>query len=140
MNVVTKKLLFAGLFVVALAIGGAAQAQGPKVKLLMPNPGMGGQPRLGFQGHFAWGTGMVVDNVPWGTPAAQAGLEPGDVIRAINGQWIQSQAHYFWLLQNSGGQVNLRIRDWRTGMLVSRMVWINSPIAAYQSQPYGQGN
>ncbi|MDX1948185.1 MAG: PDZ domain-containing protein [Pirellulaceae bacterium] len=136
MNVVTKKLLVAGLFVVALALGGTAQAQTPKVKpYLLPQPGVGGPVRLGFQGHFAWGQGMVVDFVPWGTPASQAGLEPGDVIRAINGQWIQSQAHYFWLLQNSGGQVNLRIRDWRTGMLVSRTVWINGPIAAYSAHP-----
>ena len=103
----------------------------------MPNPAS--QPRLGFQGHFAWGAGMVVDYVPWGTPAAQLGLEPGDTIRAVNGQWIQSQGHYLWLLQNSGGQVNLRIRDVRTGMLISRTAWIGGGIAAYQAQPaYGQ--
>ena len=103
----------------------------------MPDPGFG-QPRLGFNGHFEWGHGMVVDSVPWGTPAAQIGLESGDVIRAMNGRWISSQDEYFWILRNSGGHVRLVVEDVRTGMLVNRSVFLNGgPVPLMRTQRTG---
>ena len=71
------------------------------------------QPRLGFYGHLEPGRGMVVDYVPWGTPAFRVGLERGDVIVQINHRRIRSYRDYFGALRTSGPICRLLVEDVR---------------------------
>lgn len=92
--------------------------------------------RLGLYGHMQYGHGMVVDSVPWGTPASRTGLEPGDVIVRINGRWIRSDHDYFQALRYCGGVCNLLVQDVRGRGMVSVTVYLNGgsgPIL-YRSQ------
>jgi len=94
------------------------------------------QYRLGLYGHMAYGRGMVVDSVPWGTPASRTGLEPGDVIVRINGRWIQSDHDYFQALRYCGGVCRLLVQDVRGRGLIPVTVYLgggSGPIL-YRSQ------
>ncbi len=95
------------------------------------------QPRLGLYGHMRYGDGMVVDSVPWGTPASRTGLEPGDVIVRINGRRICSDHDYFQALRWSGPTCRLLVRDVRGRGLIPVTVYLygggNGPIL-YRSQ------
>jgi S1-C subfamily serine protease len=82
----------------------------------------GGQQWLGVKGHFDYGYGMVVDRVRWASPAGRIGLEPGDVIRAINGRWLRTENDFNRQLRDSDGLVQLVVEDVRTGRLISRAV------------------
>lgn len=91
-------------------------------------------PRLGFYGHCQWNAGMVVDAVPFGSIAKRIGLESGDVIVAVNGNWLRSQNDYYRALQYSGGYVQLTVQDIRSGRLYTRVAVLdgygnNGPIA-----------
>lgn len=135
MNANLKKITFALALGFSLIGAGSVLAQEPARLYLAPGGGSG-QPRLGFQGHFEWGVGMVVDYVPWGTPAARVGLEPGDVILSVNGRRLRSQSDYFSALRTSGGRVRLVIEDVRSGGLVARTAWIGGgSIAAMEAEP-----
>jgi S1-C subfamily serine protease len=76
------------------------------------NPGFT-QPRLGIYGHFHFGEGMHIDDVVCGGLAEQIGLQPGEMIVAINGQSINCQHHYRQLLREAvlyqGGHVQLLV-------------------------------
>jgi len=87
---------------------------------------------LGIQGRFDHGYGLVVERVRRGSPAGRIGLEPGDVVRAIDGRWLRTEADYRRQLRSlsADGQrvarssVQLIIRDVRTGRLLRRPVQI----------------
>lgn len=104
-----------------------APALAPRIAPLLRPPVEDYNPRLGFQGHFDFGKGMHVENVVWGTPASQAGLEPGDVIRSINGQRVQSLGHYQSLLRQGAGEAVLTVVDVRSGQWVQRFVRYERP-------------
>jgi S1-C subfamily serine protease len=110
-----KKVCFAALAALAsLSVASApVQAQATYV---VPDPYVvpAAPYRLGFDGAFT-GYGMLVQRVHYGSIAQQIGLEPGDVILAINGRRIFSYHHYLNLLARSGGYVTLTVRDVRTG-------------------------
>ncbi|MBX6311763.1 MAG: PDZ domain-containing protein [Isosphaeraceae bacterium] len=67
---------------------------------------------------FGWIAGVQVARVDSGSPAQRAGIEPGDIITRVGGlrttQYVQVQS----LLDQSGGTVILRLKDWRTGRYV----------------------
>lgn len=132
-NATLKTLFAAGLFAVVMAMTPSAQAQIRPQLRLYPGPSVPETPRLGIHGHFHYGYGMIVDSVVLGTPASYAGLEPGDVIRAINGRTLQSEADYFRALTYSTPYVDLLVQDVRTGALVSRTAVLGG--SHYYSRP-----
>src|SRR5215210_7048390 len=124
MNAALKSVVLATTFAALLGVvGPIAQAAPPQIQLRLSTgggspylrPAAPQAPQLGFYGHFEWGTGMIVDSVPWGTPARQMGLEAGDTIVAIDGYWLQSQNDYYRALQYSGGMIRVTVQDIRTG-------------------------
>jgi S1-C subfamily serine protease len=131
MNAMVKMVMVAGFFGVAIGAGNVAQAQIRVQPYLLSGSGHSHVPRLGFQGHFDYGYGMHVDHVFYGSPAFRMGLEPGDVIRAINGRWLATQNDYFRELSYSGGYVRLIVQDVRTGRLVTRSAYLGDAV------PYG---
>jgi S1-C subfamily serine protease len=80
--------------------------------------------RLGVRGHFEQGYGMVIDSVRWRGAAARIGLEPGDVIRSINGRWLRTEADYRRQLR-AKSSVRLVVEDVRTGRLIARPIELN---------------
>ncbi len=90
-------------------------------------------PTLGFYGHFEWGVGMVVDSVPFGTPARRMGLEGGDVIVAINGLWLRSDGDYHRALAYSDHYVQVTVQDVRSGRLVTRFAHLPHGSGYYSS-------
>jgi S1-C subfamily serine protease len=63
-------------------------------------------------------TGARVTAVWPGSPAQRIGLEPGDVIVAIDNQPVRTLAEFNRLVENSGRRVSLIIRNVRNGQLV----------------------
>ena len=73
-----------------------------------------GQDKVGFSGLMPADWKMIVKEVTPGTPAANAGLEPGDQIVAINGNRVE-QSPYGWaavvtsIQASNGSPVTLRV-------------------------------
>ena len=78
--------------------------------------------RLGVQGRFEEGFGLVVERVRFRSPAGRLGLEAGDVIRAIDGRWLRTEADYRRQLREMEDGTPLIIRDVRTGQLLRRPI------------------
>ncbi|MDB5349311.1 MAG: peptidase caspase catalytic subunit p20 [Planctomycetota bacterium] len=74
--------------------------------------------RLGALGQGMPGVGVKVVRVFEGSAAQKMGLEANDVIRAMNGVGVDDTTEYVRLIKNSGEQMTLDVRDWRTGKLV----------------------
>jgi S1-C subfamily serine protease len=53
------------------------------------------------------------------------GLEAGDVIVAINGQWLRSKGDYYRALAISGDHARITVQDVRTGMLATRVAHLH---------------
>jgi len=108
---------------------GEAQAA-PEAKLrIAPGPGyIAPVPKLGFNSYFN-GFGEKVTFVRWGSRAGQIGLEPGDTIVRVNGVRLNYHGAWHQAMQNAAamGQVQMLIRDWRTGAFVHRTVWLGYP-------------
>jgi predicted metalloprotease with PDZ domain len=133
MNTSTRKIAFAlvaGL--VAAAFTASPASAEPKALLLSPgaDPGFVPQPlpKFGFASFNIHGFGERVTHVRWGGLASQFGLERGDTILSLNGfpltyhgSWNEALSEAMY---TSGGVVRLRIRDWRTGMVVSRQMFV----------------
>lgn len=68
--------------------------------------------------HPAWGEvkGVVVSDVAPGSPAARAGLKPGDVIEAVNRQPVETIRDIDRVLEETSGVVILNV--WRDGRQV----------------------
>ena len=80
-------------------------------------------PQLGFSSYVVSGTGEYVLSVHPGSIAMRMGLEPGDVILALNdyhlrceGAWDRAMAR----LPADQGAIVLRIRSGRTGEVAQR--------------------
>jgi hypothetical protein len=86
-------------------------------------PFVGGVPRLGFLSYFN-GQGERVVRVTPNSRAWDIGLEPRDVIVAVNGVRIRYEGHWFDLMANAAarGHAVLSIRDCRTGFIVRRHI------------------
>lgn len=111
---IAAALLCGGL---AFGMASDAQASNPRygTPKIRPQISQSGQPLLGFVGQMQFGYGLVVQSVNPGSLADQIGLEPGDVITALNGQPVQSLDMYYTLLRESGGFVQMEAIDSRTG-------------------------
>ena len=101
----------------AFGMASNAQASNPRygTPKIRPQLSQSGQPLLGFVGQMQFGYGLVVQSVNPGSLADQIGLEPGDVITALNGQPVLSLDTYYTLLRESGGFVQMDAIDSRTG-------------------------
>lgn len=133
MNATLKSLIIAAFFGIA-GLANTANAQIRTDLRLYPGPSIPETPRLGILGHFHRGHGMVVDSVVWGSPAERMGLEPGDIIRSINGRWLHSESDYFRALSYSDGYVQLLVEDVRSGALLPRTAFLGST-GYYSSRP-----
>lgn len=129
----TYKIAFAlmtGLVAVALGTS-QASATNPNAFLapgfdqgLIPHPNL---PKFGFSSYNIGGYGERVTRVRYGGLASRFGLEAGDVILSLNnhrlsypGSWNDSLFH----AMSSGGWVRLKIRDWRTGNVFTRQMYV----------------
>ena len=77
--------------------------------------------------------GALVSNVEKGSPADQAGLQAGDVIRAVNGQTIVSSIDLPNLIGESMPGENVRLDVWRNGKameLTAKLGNANDAVAA----------
>jgi hypothetical protein len=59
--------------------------------------------------------GLRVESVFPGTPAARAGLQPGDELRTLEGQPLVSQADIQWVLHRASAAPTLTVEDQRGG-------------------------
>jgi predicted metalloprotease with PDZ domain len=117
-------------------------ASQPKA-LLVPPHDDAYLPRFGFSSFNVAGYGERVTHVRWGGLAAQMGLEPGDTILRMNdyrldyhGSWNDALYH---AMTQHGGQVRLRIRDVRTGRIVSRFVHLGGIVPPITPKYYTGG-
>ena len=62
--------------------------------------------------------GVVISNLEPGSPAAQGGIQPGDVIEGINRQQVNSVADFNRLAAEAKGQTLLRINRQGNGIFV----------------------
>jgi len=76
-----------------------------------------GRVRLGVQVDTYWGQGVVVQRVFRGSPAAQAGIVPGDVVLSINGQSISNNNEMLRAVADSPQSMQIRVRSRRTGQV-----------------------
>jgi S1-C subfamily serine protease len=65
-----------------------------------------------------WIYAVQVLQVEPGSPAARAGIEPGDVITRINGVRTFTYGDVQRLIGQAAGDVVVRLRDWRTHQYV----------------------
>jgi S1-C subfamily serine protease len=93
----------------------AALARGQRARAQDPPPYL-----LGIYFRAVPGDGVEVLRVYPNTPAEHIGLEVGDVIVSVNGRAVTSTVDFRRAMNDSGGQVRLRVRDVRTGNLVYR--------------------
>ncbi|HEX6904596.1 MAG TPA: Do family serine endopeptidase [Thermoanaerobaculia bacterium] len=74
----------------------------------------------------AWGLpstdGALVQNVEDGTPAAQAGIQHGDVILAVDGRKIKTTRDLINYVSNKGPDASVTLDVWRDGKTVQREV------------------
>jgi len=64
--------------------------------------------------------GVLIDCVYGGGPAADLGLEPGDIITRLNNERVQSMSDLTRLINGSDGTVTVRVKDWRTHQYLDR--------------------
>ena len=85
------------------------------------------RPILGIQGSLLIGTGMRINAVKPGTPAATTGLEVGDVLVSVDGRPLRNSGDFERAMQNVNGYARLGIRDVRTGNILYRSVQLTVP-------------
>lgn len=94
----------------------------------------GGRPFAGMRGRrlgVVFGDGMTVEEVMDETPAAKAGVRPGDRLLRVNGQAIAGQDELRSLLRESRGDVKIAVRR---GEADVEMV-VSFPEAPAESRP-----
>lgn len=69
--------------------------------------------------------GIKVTGVTPGSPAERIGLEAGDVIESLYGHPTTNRETWDWLTSYPGGYAPLRVRDVRTGAVVTRYVTLD---------------
>jgi hypothetical protein len=114
-NVMGRKLLFAGLVAVSLVTWGAGASFAQVRPLPQYNPG---RTPLGLQQYAL----QVVQVLP-GSTAAWQGIEPGDVIVAVNNIPVRSLTDLNVLVAQSGRIASLSVIDGRTGGLDQVLVY-----------------
>ncbi len=79
--------------------------------------GLAGTPVRVPEGEAAGTIGVLVDFVPTASPAAAAGLQPGDIITAFNGTPMRSHEQLLTriIMEEAGTKVRLTV--WRNGQL-----------------------
>ncbi len=119
MKALTKSAVLAGLTLALVAA--AATPANAQTARMWPSTGGMRLPVLGFQSFFN-GNGEQVTGVYRGSTAAQMGLEPGDVIVALNGTPLDYDGAWRDALTDAvaQGHVVLAIWDWRTGNVAYR--------------------
>lgn len=90
---------------------------------------------LGYAGRVRPEWGFVIERVDRGTAAEQLGLQPGDVIFALNGAPIRASGQYYRLLQTSRGKVTLTIELKNTGKLCERTFLLRAVGNHWEVQP-----
>jgi membrane-associated protease RseP (regulator of RpoE activity) len=91
-----------------------------------PNPGRSADvallPRLGFCSCVISGTGEYVLSVDEDTAAARIGLQPGDVILALNEQRLAREGDWDQAMLRAArnGMLTLRVREGQTGNVAHR--------------------
>jgi general secretion pathway protein C len=84
-----------------------ASAPVPAPKAPAPRPLSGGPPQ-----------GLVIQDVPPGSMLERIGLQPGDVVRSVNGEAVTSEADVARVLQQRGMQGSFTAEVQRGGMTV----------------------
>jgi Do/DeqQ family serine protease len=78
---------------------------------------------------------LIADVVPGG-PAADAGIEPGDLVLKIEGEEIKDSAELRWLASTAGVGADRSVEIWRDGKLIKKKVHFGRlPGAAAQAGP-----
>ena len=130
MTTTTRNTVLA--LVAALTLAGASRvtASQPQPLLISHDPYCEVLPKFGFNSYNIHGVGERVTRVRWGGLASQLGLEPGDVILAMNefaltyhGAWNEALRD---AMQFHGGEVELVVRDVRTGSIAYRTAYVGS--------------
>ena len=101
------------------------RAQAPAAAVVYPPPPPQPRPMLGvhvdvvyiWNPNQGWETGVRILSVTPGMPAAGR-LDPGDIITRVNGIRTYNVFDFQQAIANSGGVVNLRLRDVRTGRII----------------------
>jgi len=138
MNAVTRKTATALALALVVLSAATLVAAPPRTTVapLLVDPYPPQQPRIGFHYRVIPGYGYEILSVSWGSPASRIGLEPGDVVRSINGYPMTYYgAHHQAVAQAMyyGGWLSMRIRDVRTGWTVTRGTYlfgVGAPAAA----------
>jgi S1-C subfamily serine protease len=108
-----------------VALSAEARAARPQEPLmgfqgtLVTLPANGPVPTVG--GEFP-NRGIRIDKIKPGTPAAKAGLEPGDIIVSVDLMRFTSYKGYFHALKSAGQRPLVWLVDKRTGKLVHRNI------------------
>jgi S1-C subfamily serine protease len=68
------------------------------------------------------GRGILLTRIPKGGHAGRVGLEPGDVLLAVNECSVRTPADWEGVMTDNNGRFHLRVRDVRTGNIVYRDV------------------
>jgi len=83
--------------------------------------------------------GVAIGNVVSGTPADQAGLEPGDVIQAVNGKAVDSAQSFVATISSMKPGTAVTLRVWSQGVKKNVQVTLaEQPVTQYlqnQQQP-----
>jgi serine protease Do len=82
--------------------------------------------------------GVAIGNVVSGTPADQAGIEPGDVIQAINGKGVDSAQAFVSTIAAMKPGTKVTLRVWSNGVKKNVEVTLaEQPVSQYlqQQQP-----
>jgi serine protease Do len=83
--------------------------------------------------------GVAIAAVPDGTPAAAAGLEPGDVIEAVNGKQITSPDQFVATISGMKPGAKVTLRVWQRGIKRNVQVTLaEEPAALYLQQQQQQ--
>jgi S1-C subfamily serine protease len=65
---------------------------------------------------------LEVTQVAWGSPAARAGLERGDLILEVDGRDVDTPGEFHRALHRTGHRGTLTVKDVRTGRLIRLQV------------------
>jgi serine protease Do len=83
--------------------------------------------------------GVAIAAVPDGTPAAAAGLEPGDVIEAVNGKVVNSPDQFAATISSLKPGTKVTLRVWHRGIKGNVQVTLaEEPAALYLQQQQQQ--
>jgi len=75
-------------------------------------------PRAAAQGPPGGSQGLVIPNIPPGSMLERLGLQPGDVIRTVNGEAVRSEADVARIVQQQGLQGTFTAEVQRGGMTI----------------------